>query len=450
MIKPNKVIISFMAMLLMLMPVIAQDEIIDEVIAVVGADPILKSEIEENFLRFQAQGMSYGGDLKCKLLEDRMIQKLLLNQARLDSIEVSESSVFERVDAQVNYYISQIGSKEKLEEYFGKSTIQIKEDMREVMREEQMTQQMQQKITENITTTPGEVKRYFEKLHPDSIPIVQAQFEIEQIMIKPRIEQTEIDRIKERLREYTERVNNGDDFSTLAVLYSQDPMSARRGGELGFMGRGMLVPEFANVAFGLREPGKVSKVVETEYGFHIIQLIERRANRVNVRHILMKPEVSQNARDLAISRLDSIGDAIKEGKYKFEEAALFFSQDKDTRSNGGLLANPATGASKFEITQLPQEIAKTVQNMEVGIISKPFKIVNEKNQETFVIIRLKSKIPTHKATFNEDYQTLKEIVLAEKKAKKLEQWILEQQKETYISIDEKWKNCAFEFSGWVK
>ena len=287
MIHISKVIVSFIAAILLVLPVVAQDEVIDEVIAVVGADPILKSEIEEQFLRFQAQGMSYSGDLKCKLLEDRMIQKLLLNQARLDSIEVSESSVFDRVDAQVNYYISQIGSKEKLEEYFGKSTIKIKEDMREMVREEQMTQQMQQKITENLTTTPGEVKRYFEKLHPDSIPVVQAQYEIEQILVKPRIEQSEIDRIKDRLRQFAERVNNGDDFSTLAVLYSQDPMSARRGGELGFMGRGMLVPEFANVAFSLREPGKVSKVVETEYGFHIIQLIERRANRVNVRHILM-------------------------------------------------------------------------------------------------------------------------------------------------------------------
>lgn len=428
----------------------AQDNIIDEVIAVVGADPILKSDIEDQFLRLQMQGYSYAGDLKCKLLEDKMTQKLLLNQAKLDSLEVSESSIVERVDGQISYLISQIGSKEKMEEYFGKSMIQFKDDLRDILREEDLTRQMQQKITENITTTPAEIRRYFQSLHEDSIPIIPAQYEIQQIVIKPEIEKEEIERVKAELRKFRDRVNDGYDFNILATLYSQDPNSARRGGELGFMGRGMLVPEFADVAFNLRDPSKVSKVVETEYGFHIMQLVERRGNRVNVKHILLKPQISQDSREKTIVRLDSIADALKEDKMDFVRAAFFFSTDEDTRNNAGLLANPATGASKFEITQLPKEIAKMVQTIEVGQISEPFKMVNSKEQETYAIIKLKSKVDAHKANLRDDYQVLKELVLAEKKNEKLESWINEQQKDTYISIDKSWQNCDFEYSNWVK
>lgn len=428
----------------------AQDNVIDEVIAVVGADPILKSDIEEQFKRLQAQGIAYTGDLKCKLLEDKMIQKLLLNQAKLDSLEVSESSIIERVDAQINYFISQIGSKEKLEEYFDKSTIQLKEDLREVLREEDLTRQMQTRITENITTTPSEIKNYFKDLPEDSIPIIPAQYEVEKIEVKPKIDKKEIERVKAQLRDFRERVDGGFDFSTLAILYSQDKVSARRGGELGLRGRGELVPEFANVAFNLRDPSKVSKVVETEYGFHIMQLIERTGNRVNVRHILLKPQISDDARDNSVMRLDSIADFIHTGKYTFDKAALYFSEDEATRSNGGLMANQMSGSSRFEITQLPQEVAKVVQTLEVDSISEPFKMLNEKEQEVYQIIKLKSKTDAHKANLKDDYQVLKEEVLAKKKADKLQEWVMEQQLDTYISIDEKWRNCEFEYPGWVK
>lgn len=447
--KVNKLIIT-LSLLFGLMSIQAQDNVIDEVIAVVGADPILKSEIEEQFKRMQAQGVAYSGDLKCKLLEDRMIQKLLLNQAKLDSIEVSESSIIERVDAQINYFISQIGSKEKLEEYFDKSTIQLKEDLREVLREDEMTRQMQSKLTESITTTPSEIRKFFNTLPEDSIPIIPAQYEVEKIEVKPKIDQDEIERVKAQLREYRERVNNGFDFSTLAILYSQDKLSARRGGELGLMGRGQLVPEFANVAFNLRDPDKVSKVVQTEYGFHIMQLIERTGNRVNVRHILLKPQVSDEARKNSILRLDSISDFIKNGKYTFEKAALYYSQDESTRSNGGLMANPATGASKFEITQLPPEIAKVIQSLPVDSISEPFKMLNDREQELYMIVKVKFKTDAHKANLRDDYQVLKDQVLATKKSEKLKEWVLEQQLDTYISIDEKWRNCEFEYPGWVK
>lgn len=259
--------------------VLAQGNIIDEVVAVIGDDPILKSEIEDQFLRMQTQGFSYAGDLKCKILEDMMIQKLLLNQAKLDSLEVSESSIIENTDAQINYFISQIGSREKMEEYFGKPSMQIKEEMQVQFRERNLTQQMQSKLTESVKTTPAEIRKYFNGLEKDSIPTVLARYEVQQLISKPKIEQEEIERVKAKLRDYQERVqNNGEDFGMFAILYSEDEGSARRGGELGMMGKGMLVPEFANVAFNLRDPQKVSKVVSTEYGYHIMQLIERRGS----------------------------------------------------------------------------------------------------------------------------------------------------------------------------
>lgn len=429
----------------------AQGNIIDEVVAVVGADPILKSEVEDQFLRMQAQGFSYSGDLKCKILEDMMIQKLLLNQAKLDSLEVSESSIIESVDAQMNYFISQIGSREKMEEYFGKSSIMIKEEMQVQFRERNLTQQMQSNITETETTTPAEIRRYFNSLPDDSIPLVKARYEVQQIQMKPIIEQAEIDRIKNRLREFRDKVqNDGDAFSMLAVLYSQDRNSSVRGGELGMMGKGMLVPEFASVAFNLRDPNKVSKIVETEYGYHIMQLIKRVGNRVNVRHILLKPQVSAASREKVTARLDSLADIIREKKFTFEQGALYYSEDKDTRSNGGLLANPATGASTFEITELQQDIAKAVSTMAVGEISKPIRIINERDQESYAIVRLRSKTEAHRATLQDDYQMLKEKVLSEKKEKALKNWIREQQTETYISIKDDWRNCEYEFDSWVK
>lgn len=428
----------------------AQDNIIDEVVAVVGADAILKSDIEEMFYRMQAEGYNYEGDLKCKLLEDMLIQKLLLNQSKLDSLEVSENTVISQVEARINYFISQIGSREKMEEYFNKNTFELKEELRTVVREQMLTEQMKEKITEGITTTPAEVRLYYKSRGKDSIPTIPAEFEIQQLVLEPKIELEETERVKNQLREYQTRVNNGEDFSMLAILYSEDINSARRGGELGFMGKGMLVPEFADVAFNLRDPGKVSRIVETEYGYHILQLIERRGNRVNCRHILLKPKVSEKSKKDVFLALDSMLTIINDGTISFEEAALYYSADKDSRSNGGLIANPETGSSKFEISDpnLPPDVAKVAQNMKEGEISKAFSYINRNGKEVMAIIKLKSKTPSHTANLKDDYQRLKEIVLAEKKAKRLKSWIAEKQRDTYISLDENWKKCDFEYAGW--
>lgn len=446
----KNIALNIMAFILCLIGVKAQDNIVDEVIAVVGADAILKSDVEEMFYRMQAEGYDYEGDLKCKLLEDMLIQKLLLNQAILDSIEVSENSVMSQVEGRINFFISQIGSREKMEEYFNKNTFELKEYLRSVVREQMLTEQMKAQITEGITTTPAEVRYYYRNTNKDSIPTIPAEFEIQQIVLEPKVEQEEIDRIKGRLREFQTRANSGEDFSLMCILYSEDVNSARRGGELGFMGKGMLVPEFADVAFNLRDPSKVSRIVETEYGYHIIQLIERRGSRVNCRHLLMKPKISQDSREEAFMALDSIKQIINEETLGFDEAALYYSMDKDTRSNGGLLANPSTGSSKFEISDpnLPPDIAKVAQGMNEGDISDPFSYINQKGKEVVAVIKLKSKTTAHTANLKDDYQRLKEEFLMQKKEQKLTEWIKEKQLDTYISIDDKWKDCEFEYSGW--
>ncbi len=424
--------------------------IIDEVVAVVGEDAILHSEIEEQFLRMQADGHSYEGDLKCNILEQMLLHKLLLHQARIDSITVNESSIISEVDATINHYIQQIGSKEKMEEYFNKTTIELKEDLREIKREQNLTQSMQSKISNEITVTPAQVRYYYNNIKKSDLPILPGQIEVEIIVAEPKIEQKEIDRIKEQLRSYQQRVKDGSDFSMLAVLYSQDEGSARHGGELGFMGKGQLVPEFADVAFSLREKGKVSRIVESEYGFHIIQLIEHRGNRVNCRHILLKPKTSLESKEKAVAKLDSIIELIDNKKIDFNSAARYYSSDENTRGNGGLLANPMNGSSRFELTQLPPEIAKVVENMKTNEISKPFVMINSQNKEVMAIARLKSKSESHVANIEEDYITIKDIFLNQEQEKHMKEWIEKRQGETYISIKEEWQDCKFQSDGWIK
>ena len=430
----------------------AQDNVIDEVVWVVGDEAILKSDVVEERLRAQYEGYKFDGDPYCIIPEQLAIQKLFLHQAAIDSIEVTDSEVIQQVESTINSYIRSVGTREKLEEYFNKSMTQIREAMRENVREGLTVQRMKEELTSNIKTTPAEVRYYFSQLPEDSIPFIPTQVEVQIIVQEPKIPIEEIERVKAQLREYTDRINSGDtQFSTLALLYSEDPGSARRGGELGFMGKGQLLPEFANVAFNLTDPKKVSKIVETEYGFHIIQLIEKRGDRVNCRHILLKPKVSEKEQEAAIARLDSIADDIRNNKFTFESAATYLSQDKDTKNNHGLMQNPYDGTSKFEMQQLPQDVAKVVDKMNVGEISEPFIYTNESNgKEVCAIVKLKSKVEGHKANIRDDYQRLREMMVEKLKEEKLEQWIVEKQKTTYVRINDNWKNCDFKYPGWVK
>lgn len=322
--------------------------------------------------------------------------------------------------------------------------------------EQQTVQQMQRQLIGEIKLTPSEVRKYYNQLSKDSLPNIPTTVEVQVITMEPKIPFEETDAIKARLRQYTEDINSGKyEFSTLARLYSEDPGSSVRGGELGFMSKMDLLPEFANVAFNLNDPKKISQIVQTEYGFHIIQLIEKRGDRINCRHILLKPKVSDKELNECLTRMDSLYTDLTAKKFTFEEAATFISADKDTRNNKGLMVNSHFesnnhGTPKFEMSELPQEIGKMVYTMQVGEISKPFTMINDKQKDVVAIVKLKSRVEQHKANISDDYQALKAIVEARKREELLNNWIVKKQKSTYVRISEGWRNCDFKFPGWVK
>lgn len=433
------------------MPCMAADNIIDEVIWIVGDEAILRSEVEEERLRAQYEGEAIPGDPYCVIPEQIAVQKLFLHQAELDSVEVSESTVSHQVDMRLNYYISQIGSKEKMEEYFRKTSSEIREEMMKSVRNQMIIQQMQQKLTANIKPTPAEIRRFYNSLPLDSIPMMPAEVEVQILSFVPPVPVEETERIKSRLREFTERVTSGQaDFSMLARFYSEDTESAKHGGELGFVGRGQLVPEFADVAFALNDPKKVSRVVETEYGYHIIQLIEKHGERINCRHILLKPRVSATDKINALNRLDTIAQRIRQDSLTFEHAIILYSEDKNTAMNAGLMTNPNTGSSKFEYQDLPAEVAKQIYTMKEGDISDPFTMIDPtKNKEVCAIVKLKRKTDVHRANLTDDFQAIKSMLEQKLSAEFIHKWILNKQKETYVMIDPEWAGCDFQFPNWI-
>ena len=426
---------------------------VDEVIWVVGDEAILLSDVEAMRIQGQQEGLRWHGNPDCSIPEQIAVQKLYLNQAIIDSVEVTDSEIAQGVEQYLENMISMIGSREKLEEYHKKSLSQIRADLRESYRERQMVQGMQQKLVKDITVSPAEVRRYFKDMPQDSLPFVPTEVEVQIITQQPKVEQEEINRVKEELRDYTDRINKGESsFQTLARLYSEDPGTARRGGELDYTGRGMLDPAFANVAFGLTDPKRVSKIVESEFGFHIIQLIDKRGDKIKVRHILRKPVVNDEAINKALTRLDSIRTDIVDGKFPFEAGASIISDDKDTRNNQGLMANVTQEGrtSRFKMADLPSEVARAVDTLSVGGISKPFTMINERGKTVCAIVKLKSRIDGHKATITEDFQILKNLVLAKRRNQVLHDWVVKRIKSTYVRINERYRDCDFEYEGWVR
>jgi peptidyl-prolyl cis-trans isomerase SurA len=427
-----------------------QDKVIDQIVAVVGGNVILKSDIETQYLQMQAQGATSTGDMKCEILESLLEQKLLLAEAELDTtITVTDNQINQEMDRRMQYFIEHIGSEKEVEEYFHKPIIQIKADMEDAIREQLMTQQMHSKITEDVTVTPSEVRRFYKDMKPDEIPMVKEQLEYAQITVLPKISEKEDLRVKTQLRDLKKRVENGENFATLAVLYSEGP-SARNGGELGYLGRGQLDPAFAAVAFNLK-PGKVSKVVKSEMGYHIIQLIDRKGEKVNVRHIIIKPKVEPEELEHAKQHIDSIADYIRRDSISWEKASYLYSFDKDTRNNKGLVINPQTGSSKFEASQLDPAVSKVITKMKIGEISDPFLMLDPKRQrQVYTIVKLLDKTEPHKANLAEDYQTLSDMCLQKKKEKVYEDWIADRVAKTYVRIDDSYVNCNFKFKNWVK
>lgn len=428
----------------------AQNNIAEEVAWIVGDEAIYKSDIEEQYQQLQYERTPIDGNPYCVIPEQIAIDKLFLHQAKIDTIEVPNSTVQQSVDARINYFIANLGSKEKVEEYFRKPIPEIREQLMNTVRDQYTIQQVQSSLTKNVKATPSDVRKFYNSIPKDSLPLIQKQVEVEIITINPIIPQQEIDEVKSRLRDYAQRVNNGEsDFSTLALLYSEDG-SAMSGGEIGFKSRNDLVPEYANAAFNLNDPKKVSKIVETEFGYHIIQLIEKRGDRINTRHILLKPKVNQKDLDSAVVKLDSLRKDILANKYTFEQAALYVSQDKDSRNNKGLMMNPQTHTTLFEMADLPDEIGKVVDKLQVGEISEPFIAINKSNnRQQVAMVKLVRRIEAHKADLAEDFQVLKDMYENKRKAEIIDEWVKEKQKKTYVHISEGWRNCEFKYN-WRK
>lgn len=429
----------------------ANNNIVDEIVWVVGDEAVFRSDIEEELQQLRAEGGSLPLNPYCVIPEQLAVQKLYLHQAKMDTIEAPEGQLNTQVDRRLDYFVAGLGSKEKVEQYFRKSFPELRNQLRDVMRTQYIIGQVQETLTKDVKATPSLVKKYFAALPVDSIPYVPLQVETQIIMVYPQVSQSEIDAIKDRLRDISERVNNGEsDFSTQAIMYSEDG-SAMQGGELGFHGRADWVPEFSNVAFQLSDPKKVSRIVETEYGYHIIQLIDKRGEQVNVRHILLRPHVSSADLEKARLNLDSLRKEIVGGKFTFDEAARYASHDKDTRNNRGVMMNQNTGSSRFEMQDLPPEVAVQVEKMQPGDISSAFVMKDPKrNQDVVAVVRLTSRTPGHRATLSEDYNMIKEMYLAARKQEVINEWVEKKISTTYNRIEDSWGNCEFQYKGWKK
>lgn len=449
-----KIIILFLA-LFVSHSIFSQNNIVEEIVWVVGDEAIYKSEVEEARREMLLNNTRIDGDPYCFIPEQIAVNKLFLHQAKLDSIDISDVNVNRMAEYWLNETAERAGSIEKLEEYFGKNIRAIREDIRKQLRENELVNEVQRNLVGEITLAPSEIRKFFNEIPADSLPFIPTAVEVQIITLEPKIPLKETDAVKARLREFTERINSGEsEFSTLALLYSEDG-SAAKGGELGFMGRAMLAPEFANVAFTLNDPSKVSNIVETEFGYHIIQLIERRGDQGNFRHILLKPKVPQEALDNAINRLDSIQIAMVEDEVSFEEAATFISADKDTRNNKGIMVNmnqesDYAGTPRFELNELNQDIARKIGEMKIDEISKPFIMRNSKDKQVAAIVKLSNRIEGHKANMNNDYQTIKMMAEDKKRQEKLDKWLKDKIKSTFVRIDENWRKCDFRYDGWIK
>lgn len=431
---------------------IAQKGVIDEVIWVVGDEAILRSDVEKQILQMKYERVDIEGDPYCVVPEQMAVRKLFMHQAKLDSVEANESTITMQVEGRISELISQIGSQQKLEEYFGKPLRELKEDLRVQAREQMIIQQVQQNIVGEQKITPSDVNKFFsQNKETIDMPIVPTKIEVQIIEVEPPYSQKEIEEIKEKLRGFKSRVESGEvSFSMLATLYSDDMGSARMGGELGFMGKGQLVSAFANELFSMSEPGKISRVVESEFGFHIIQFLERRGDKANCRHILLKPKVSLEAQKKAKQLMDSVAMVIRNEKLTFESAVSLYSQDKDTRNNAGLMFNMQDNSSRFEFQNLPPDLAKVASTMKVGEISDPFFMENSKGKQCCAIIKIKARHEQHTANLEDDFQMLKAYVQSDQNAKAIKNWVEQKQAETFVRISPEFQNCDFQYPGWNK
>lgn len=424
----------------------AQEKVVDRIIAVVGQNMVLESEVETQYLQAKVQGTIEGSarSVKCQILENMLLENLLLNQAELDSVQVSDSEVEQSLDQRLRYFISQFGSQEKLEEYYGKSIIEIKEEFRDLVKNNMLVTQVQNNITKNVFVTPSDVKEFYRNIPMDSIPLISAQVEMRQIIKIPPVSMEQKVMIKEKLRDLRRRVVEGENLATLAILYSDDPGSAAKGGEIGFFGRGELYPEYEAIAFKLKE-GEISEIIETKAGFHIVQLIERKGDYINTRHILLQTKPSPIDLENARNKLDSILVQIRNGEITFEDAAIKYSDDPG-KFGGGYIINPYTGTTWFEMSQLEPQVSFVLNKLEVGQVSSPVPTQTEDGKEAFRLVKLQSRTEPHRANLSDDYSYLQELTLQQKKQQKLLEWVNKNVDNAYIMVIDDYKNCGFNYN----
>lgn len=422
-----------------------QVQVIDKIVAVVGNNIIMQSDIEEQYMQYRMQGGIKGSasSIRCEILEDMLFRKLMLNQAELDSITVSDEQIDSEVDRYIRYYLSQFGSQEKLEKYYDKPMKDIKNDLRDMLKEKQLMEEVQRKIVEGVNATPSDVREFYNNIPKDSIPMVSAQYEIAELVKKPPITLDEKLAVKERLYGLRSRILKGERFSTMALLYSEDPGSAKKGGELGFKGRGELVPEFEAAAFALKD-GEISEVVETEYGYHIIQLIERRGDYINVRHILLTVRVSPEALQTAYNELEYIADLIRKDSITFDEAVKVHS-DEDDKTNGGYLINPVTGGTLFAAEDLDQQVSVVINRLQVGEVSDPVPMKTKNDKDAYRLLMIKKKTTPHKANLKEDYALIQQWTMQKLRQDAINKWIDAKSSKAYVKISDDYKDCDFNF-----
>ncbi len=446
----NKIIFSLIIFISTIYTASAQEKmLIDGVVGVVGNEPILKSDIENQLLQYKARKISLPGDDRCYILEELLFQTLLLNQAEIDSVYADNNQVEGELTRRMDYFEEQMGGRKKMEDYFGKPYSEIKESFRDMVKDQIVIQQMQSNITSNVKVSPAEVKAYYKHIPNDSLPIVESEIQFSQIVIYPQIFDEQIEKIKTDLREYKRSVESGKDFSVYATLYSEDEAANEKGGSLGWVRRGDLVAEFSEAAFAMEKAGEMSDVVETEFGYHLIQFHERKGEQVRVSHILLRPKVKASEKLKAKQKLDSIAQLIRTNKYSFAEAAAKFTQDESGMRTGGIVLNPYTGTSTFESSQLDPATNFIIQKLKIGEVSAPFESQTEKGKTEVKIIVVTQKTTPHVATLETDYQKISDMALADKKERAVDEWIRDKQKTTYIQIVPEFRTCKFKYDGWL-
>ncbi len=424
--------------------------VIDQIIARVGDEIILQSDLESAYIQWLATGNSASRDAKCKVFEDLLVRSLLLNQAKLDSITVSEDELQMQAEARIETYLQQLGGIEELENYLNKTIFDIRKDLQKNLGDQLIAQKERNLILEDVSITPSEVAEYYKSLPGKSLPLVDITYEIRQIQFYPKLTKAEEKVSIDKIKEIREKIVSGKShFAAQARLYSDDVMSAKKGGELGFMSRGELDPDFAAVAFSL-DTGEVSEVVETQFGYHIIELLQRRGERINLRHILIKPYISVEAKQKTIKFADSIRNLALSDTISFAELAEIHSEDEKTKNSGGLLYNPLTEDTKFKIDDLPRNIKYDVIDLSEGEISKPIVTVDDLGNTVIKIYKIENKVPAHTANLKLDYKLIYDMALENKKEKILGDWIREQIENIYISINKKYKDCNFKYKNWFK